>query len=394
VCSSRSVRVVGAADSLAVPSAHVAVMDAAGKTIAEGRTGVDGLYRISEADSAYRIRVSAFGYYRYSAEILPASTCETRQIRLTRMNVGVDTIRVIGKSLTLVDPAGPPADLAGDWKSQALETLPIDPGDVSSVAALEPGVIRIAPGLVSVSGQAPSENRTTVDGGSFGLIPPSEGLRGVRVVVDSYDPAAGQALGGRFVATTQSGSNAWGMAASSYLDDPTLRAAPVWSSGLDDRLVRIGAGGGGPIRRNRTFLFSALEFSNRRGPAISFNPTDPAALDAFSIHPDSARRLDAVFHTLGFENSSSSGTVLRQSFGGFVRLDHELAAGQSFTARLAGRWIRHHGVDGSPLSLGSGRERNNRDLGLQLQWTTSRRLWSNELGGVLSSGQWGGNVPG
>ena len=91
--------------------------------------------------------------------------------------------------------------------------LPIDGSDLATIATLAPGVVGLSATdttatAFSVAGQRQSLNSTTVDGLSFGgASVPTEAVRNIRVVTNSYDVSRGQFTGGQIATTTRGGTN-------------------------------------------------------------------------------------------------------------------------------------------------------------------------------------------
>ncbi|HLL81666.1 MAG TPA: carboxypeptidase-like regulatory domain-containing protein, partial [Longimicrobium sp.] len=192
------------------------------------QTNSAGQYRfiVPGGSGSYVVGASAFGYLPFSAAIerADANTRITRELRLSPRAVVLDTL-----TTAVSRPGGDrptAAERAARWSSEISEHFPVDPGNFAEIAALEAGVMRTGPdgaGL-SIAGQRPEQNGTTLDGATFGggnL--PSEGVRGVAVFTNSYDVARGQFSGGQIAATTISGTNLWGGSLSGSVDDPALR---------------------------------------------------------------------------------------------------------------------------------------------------------------------------
>ena len=88
--------------------------------------------------------------------------------------------------------------------------MPVDQGDLTALSATAPGVTAVAgtdsSGVAfSVAGQRTTLNNVTLDGLSFGAVTvPQEGLRGTRVITNTYDVSRGQFTGGVISSSTRS----------------------------------------------------------------------------------------------------------------------------------------------------------------------------------------------
>src|SRR5206468_22247 len=174
----------------------------------------------------------------------------------------------------LVERVGPGA-VGRSLSADQLARLPVDALDLKTVATLVPGVLALGAtdsteADFSVSGQRPTANAITLDGLSLGGgSVPQDAIRSTRVVTSSYDAARGQFSGGLVASTTRSGKNipqgsfthtlrdrppAWGQATPS----PFGQGYP--QNPLTGRM-------GGPLVRNRLFVFGALQ-GRWRGQAL------------------------------------------------------------------------------------------------------------------------------
>ncbi|HWK90350.1 MAG TPA: carboxypeptidase-like regulatory domain-containing protein, partial [Longimicrobium sp.] len=172
----------------------------------------------------YALQASAFGYLAFTAavEVEPGTGRAVRDFRLSARPVVLDEIRV--RAATANQPErGTPAETARRWDSSLTQAFPIDPGDFADVGSIVPGVSRSGDGL-SMAGQSPDQNGTTVDGATYGGGSlPSEGVRSVAVFGNTYDVSRGQFSGGQVAASTIGGTNVWGGVLKANLDEPRLR---------------------------------------------------------------------------------------------------------------------------------------------------------------------------
>src|SRR5256885_6301022 len=89
---------------------------------------------------------------------------------------------------------------------------------------------------------------------------PEDAVRAIRVVTNNYDVARGQFSGGLVASTTRSGTNTPQGSFTATLRDRTAAwgdaTATPFGQGMSQ--TQIGGGMGGPIVRNRKFVFAAL----------------------------------------------------------------------------------------------------------------------------------------
>src|SRR3954447_7190520 len=325
-----------AADSTGVSTARVSTTAADGRVFAV-RTDSAGRYRlvVPVHGVSHLVAAAAFGYSGLSATVLvPAGVFPAvRDFRLNPRRLVLDTLSVRATTTRLSTAGTAPGERNAEGSALSLAAFGIDPDRLLDGAALDPGALLIGNGLLSVGGQAPSQNRVSVDGAGFGNSTlPSEGVRGATLLANTYDPARGQFSGGEIAARTLSGTNRWGGAFSARLEDPRLRYGPSGGDGWGqrERAVWLGGGGGGALVRNRFFVYGALDLSRSGGPSAFLDPTDRAGLVRLGLAPDSAVRFTAIAQALGIPAGQARSA--RSDFAsGLARFDYAFSDHHSLT---------------------------------------------------------------
>src|SRR5438128_1786345 len=201
----------------------------------------------------------------------------------------------------LVERVGPGA-VGRTLSTDQLARLPVDALDLKTVATLVPGVLALAAtdsteADFSVAGQRPTANAITLDGLSLGGgSVPQDAIRSTRVVTSSYDAARGQFSGGLVASTTRSGKNIPQGSFTYTLRDRSLAWGQVTASPFGQGYTQnqLSGGMGGPIVRNKLFVFGALQ-GRWRGQALpSLASADPLTLTRLGVSPDSASRFLAL----------------------------------------------------------------------------------------------------
>ena len=254
------------------------------------------------------------------------------------------TARLGSRASERSGPGGTERSLTPDQ----LVRLPIDASDLNAVATLAPGALGISGSdstatAFSVAGQRPTANNVTLDGASFGSgSVPQDAIRSTRVVTSSYDVARGQFSGGVVASTTRGGTN---MLQGSYTY--TLRDRDVaWGEattsafGQGSTQLQLSGGMGGPIIRNKLFVFGAIQ-GRWRGQALpSLTSADAATLQQLGVSPDSASRFLSLARSTGVpltvaglpQDRSGDNTLA------LLRLDWKASDAHTLTLRLDGRW--------------------------------------------------------
>ena len=238
--------------------------------------------------------------------------------------------------------------------------LPADASDLNTVATLAPGVLAIGGGdtstaSFSVAGQRPTANNVTLDGMSLGSGEvPQDAVRAIRVVTNNYDVARGQFSGGLVASTTRSGTNTPQGSFTATLRDRTAAwgdaTATPFGQGMSQ--TQIGGGMGGPIVRNRMFVFAALQGRWRTQALPSLTSADAATLDRLGVSPDSASRFRALAGATGMP-AVLPGADDRAGYNtlGLLRLDWQVSPVHTVTLRLDGHWISQQPTHVNTLAL-------------------------------------------
>jgi hypothetical protein len=232
--------------------------------------------------------------------------------------------------------------------SHEVASLPLNGRNYLDLAALSPGVTRsnpvgnqrfpetsAVPGTgLSVTGQRQIDNTFLVDGLSAnddaadlpGTFFSEEVIREFQVVTSGGIAEYGRASGGIVNVLTRSGTNAWKGGAYAFFRDDALDARHPLAASKDPlRQWQYGATAGGPLARDRTFLFANFEQTRVDGATVvTIRPTDAAAVNAL---------LDARSYP-GPRVASGLAATGYTSTNVFLKLDHR----QSERALLAARY--------------------------------------------------------
>lgn len=226
--------------------------------------------------------------------------------------------------------------------------LPIeDASDLTALAALVPGVVSIGgtdstANSFSVAGQRTDQNNVTLDGLTFGASSiPQDAVRNTRVITSTYDVARGQFSGGQIASTTRSGTNLLQGSFTEQYRNPSLSWAPAGAGAFGQGYLQnsFSGGIGGPLIKDRLFLFGAFQLRKRYDPIQSLTTANAATLQRLGVSPDSASRFLAGLSQYGV-SPTLSGIPSRRTTDGdqlFARLDAVLTQGETLTLRLDAR---------------------------------------------------------
>jgi hypothetical protein len=273
-----------------------------------------------------------------------------------------------------------------------IDQLPLNGRNYLDLALLTPAVSRTitrnterfaetsaVPGTgISVAGQRNLNNTFVVDGlsanddaaGLAGTFFSQEVIREFQVVTSGGAAEFGRASAGAVNIITQSGTNAWRGRAYAYLRDEKLDARNAFASGRDPlSQVQFGATAGGPVRRERTFVFGNLE--QTRQDRTGFRSISAANVDA--IH----QALDATGYRGPRPGTGAFDTGF-DTFNAFVRMDHRVSPTHLVAARYSFYDITSRNARnvGALNDVSRGTALSNRD---QTAAATSLATWGNGL---------------
>jgi hypothetical protein len=169
--------------------------------------------------------------------------------------------------------------------------LPLNGRNFTQLGILQPGVVPLTPGLAeaggslrasqayAVNGQRPESNNFLIDGannfngvdGGFVLKPPVDAVVEFRILTHSANAEFGNSLGSTTNIITRSGTNQIHGAAWEFFRNDVFDATNYFAATTEPlKQNQFGGSLGGPIKRDKTFLYGFYEgFRNRQGETQS-----------------------------------------------------------------------------------------------------------------------------
>lgn len=355
-------RVLGP-DGLPVSGARVEATSLETQTTRGRTTNDKGQFTILFPDGSgqYRVVVRAIGF-------APATQVITRQsdedrlevaFRLVRSPQTLTAVNVLGNRGPLQSNSDRPTPgtqervLTGDQ----LFRLPIDASDPAALASLTAGVVTMgatdsSASAFSVAGQRTDQNQVTLDGLSFGNgSVPQEAVRSSRVVTSTYDVARGQFTGGQVASTTRSGTNDLQGSLGYDLRAPELQFPDEEAVQFGQRYTQnqYSFGLGGPIKKNKLFVFGSAQWRTRSDGLQSLMSANDAIFARFGVSPDSAQRFLDIVDGFGIPARVDGvpSRRLSENLSTLTRLDWVVS--DKHTVSLRGDW-RFGVSDGQRIS--------------------------------------------
>ncbi|HEX8272478.1 MAG TPA: carboxypeptidase regulatory-like domain-containing protein [Longimicrobiaceae bacterium] len=368
-------------------------------------TDAQGRYTVVFPDGGgqYQVQAAAAGLPAGSRRVARVGDEDVLQadVRLATAAVALEGITVTARRTP--PPSGrDPAATEREVSGEALNRLPVDPADVTSLATLTPGVTALGGGdslqlAFSVLGQGSEANQMTLDGVSFGgdagggLGVPQEAVRSTRVVTNTYDVSQGQFSGGQISTTTRGGTNNVQGSFSYLLRDPALQ----WTESSDAfggafSQNRFSGGVGGPIVRDRLFYFGSAAVQRRSSGLRSLASADPLALQSLGVDPDSVARFLSLLGAKGIYPAGVAAPTdqVNTSYTLLGRVDYNLSQRHTLTLRGNGNWSEQGASRIGALGLPqSGADVSSTSGGAMLSLTSRfGNGWINELRSFYSTG--------
>ena len=321
--------------------------------VTRARTTDDkGRYTILFLDggSQYRVTARMLGMSPQTAVITRQADEDrlTHDFSLTTMASVLDVVEVTARQAPRAGERPEPGSTERVLSGEQLARLPIDPSDPNLLALLQPGVIGVsatdstAAGF-SVAGQRTDQNLVTLDGLTFGTgTVPQEAVRSTRVITNTYDVARGQFTGGQVATTTRGGTNQNAGSFSYSLRDPHLEfdGADESNQSLASGFTQhqFSGGFGGPLKKDKLFLFGSFQVRRRIDPLQTLTSLDPTTFERLGANPDSADRFRQIVDSVGIPLSVAAVPDDRLSDNGTLigRLDWTINDDHSLMVR--GNW--------------------------------------------------------
>ena len=337
-----------------------------------------GAIRSTVTDDAGRYQVLALPVGEY--EIRISKTGFQEQIRsgihlAVEQEAGVYVTLRVGEVKQHVTVAGEvpivnttTTDISGLVGERQVKELPLNGRSYDLLMPLNPGIVNFTSQKTggtgisnsttannfAVSGNRPQQNLFLLNGveytgaaennmqpgGTSGMLLGVDAVREFNVLRDSYSAEFGKRPGGQVIIVTQSGSNQLHGAVFEFLRNNALDAPNFFDQGSAPPFQRnqFGASLGGPIQKDKTFLFGNYEGfrQNLHQTSVAFVPSAASRaiavpsvqplLNLWPAAPAGAQDFNGISQVF-----SSPPQTIREDFG-TVRLDHSFSENDSLAA--------------------------------------------------------------
>ncbi len=275
----------------AVVDAKVSVKNGATGITTDTTTNSAGSYNLVNLQPAdYEVSVTATGFSTAKTKV--TLTVGAQQVLNLAMKVGEmsQLVEVTGAAPVIETEN---ATLSGNVQSAQIVELPLNGRDWTQLATLEPGVISVRPheavtqpggnlrGLgnqMTIDGNRPTQNVYRLNGiivndysnaGPGNVLGASVGVDAIQeftVLTANYSAEYGFTSGGVINAITKSGTNQFHGSAYEFIRNTAFDSSDYLDAGNKPPFVRnqFGGSGGGPIIKNKLFVFADYEGIRQR----------------------------------------------------------------------------------------------------------------------------------
>ena len=288
-----------------VVGAKVSAKNVATGVTNETQSNVSGIYTLVNINAGnYEVSISAAGFTTAVSKIqLTVGAQQSMNISLTVGQVS-QTVEVTGAA-PIVQTEN--ATLSGNIESEQIVELPLNGRDWAQLATLEPGVVQVRvheqvtqPGgnlrglgnQMTIDGNRPTQNVYRLNGiivndysnaGPGNVLGANLGVDAIQefsVLTANYSAEYGFTSGGVINAITKSGTNGFHGNAYEFIRNKAFDSSDYLDAGNKPPFVRnqFGGSGGGPIMKNKLFVFADYEgIRQRQGVPVTDKVLSPNA---------------------------------------------------------------------------------------------------------------------
>jgi hypothetical protein len=279
----------------------------------------------------YELMVQNSGFAKYVQTGITLSVGQTATVDVTLKVAAATEVVTVTSAAPVVEPTK--SEISQVIDTVEIQQLPTNGRQFVDFALLTPGVATgrtslqstfTEPDVVRISfgGMRDLSNAVTVDGadyinmgtGSQRATPSQEAVNEFRVVNNSFGAEYGRALGGIVNVVTKSGTNDWHGSLYGYLSNKAANSRSLLQTSQYDQYRRgqFGATLGGPIKKDKTFLFM-----NYEGQRLGESPTFPGTLVG------NLSTINAAKTALGLQPENLNTLKTLNNDNGFIKVDHQ-----------------------------------------------------------------------
>jgi Carboxypeptidase regulatory-like domain/TonB dependent receptor/TonB-dependent Receptor Plug Domain len=355
-----------------IPNTEISIKNVATGVTRTVTTDPAGFYTAPNLlPGTYEITATASGF---ATEVQKGITLTVgaQQVLNLAMQVGrvTEKVQVAGEAPTVQLAT---SSISAVVNSTTVRELPLNGRSWTDLATLQPGIDAIQTqnhlgingfgAQVTVSGARPEQNDYRLDGislndyangapgsvlgGNLGV----DAIEEFSVLTSNYSAEYGKTSGGVINAVTRSGTNQFHGGVYEFLRNSALDARNFFDQGPIPPFKRnqFGASAGGPIRKDRTFIFGDYE-AIRQSKGLSEVDTVPSAAARSGNLSTGAVTVDpSAQKYLGFYPLPNAGLLPPGDTGNFIFAGQEVTNENSFIVRLDRKFSEKDSLAGTYL---------------------------------------------
>src|SRR5712671_2891158 len=339
------------ASGASVESATVKVINEATNLSVSSNASSAGTYVFPNMSiGSYSISVEKSGFKKSVNKGVQVESNQVAEVAATLEIGDVSSVVEVSAGAELVKTES--SELGATFSGRVVNDLPVNTlgGDVKEFAVFAPGTTTQQGGVLgsggSIGGTRPRFNGFTIDGVDDNKIDTNgptqpviqESVAEFTLLTNQFSAEYGHSAGGQFNIVTKSGTNSWHGAGWEYNRNRDLNAATNQEiaaaaalstppSDVKNRFDynRLGASAGGPILKDKFFIYGAYEFQNQglgsQGATV-LTPTATGMSQLMALNPDSAvvailKQFPTTTTKTGSTNVTFNGTTTAIDFGQF-----------------------------------------------------------------------------
>ena len=265
------------ASGAAVPGVSVTAVMSEQQTTRTAQSDTEGLYNfVGMAPGHYEVSFAAKGFDKQVRSGVELTVGQNVRVDAALTVGSVQTQVQVGAAAPLVDTQS--STLSGLIDDRRVVDLPLNGRNVIGLASILPGVTAVsAPQsmgdarggpVIDVNGGRANMNLFTLDGGFFnnpsrntGInYPPPDAIQEVRILTQNFSAEYGHSPGSQVEVLSKAGTNAFHGAAWEFLRNNIFNARDFFAPTVPtERQNQFGAALGGPIRRDKLFVFGSYQ---------------------------------------------------------------------------------------------------------------------------------------
>jgi hypothetical protein len=266
-----------------IPNAQISITDLATSVSRSVSSNAAGLYTAPNLSPGnYEVRATSTGFRTQVQRGITLTVGAQQQLDIT-MQVGqiTQTVEITTEAPTVELTS---SELGATVNSTTVRELPLNGRSWTDLANLQPGVVAATShtkidvnrgygAQLSISGARPQQNNYRLDGisindysngGPGSVIGQNLGVEAIQefsVLTSNYSAEYGKTSGGVVNAISRSGTNQFHGSVYEFLRNSALDSPGYFDAGVAPpfRRNQFGASAGGPIRKDRTFVFGDYE---------------------------------------------------------------------------------------------------------------------------------------